>query len=170
MVEIEYFDQQRADGLVGRIVLRADGANHWRSAFYILATLFTISITIGLTFALYGFWPILPFSLLELSALGTAIWWCQRRATAQQVISISSEDLIFEAGYRTPSRRETWQRFYTNVTVSRPTHPWRSRRVTVRHRQEEVELGEFLTDAEKGALVKALQTLIGRANARLGSR
>ncbi|MGA2549332.1 MAG: DUF2244 domain-containing protein [Burkholderiaceae bacterium] len=62
--------------------------------FYL--TLVFVSLLIGTAFALLGAWPILPFSGVEMLALGVALWVYARHATDHERVLLNEEALIVE--------------------------------------------------------------------------
>jgi uncharacterized membrane protein len=154
----EFDDAERQ----GRIVLRPNRSWTWRANTYLVATLALVSGTIGVLFAMRGMWLILPFTVLELTVLLGCLYYCVRRTHLQEVLTFSPEYLVFERGIREPSVRRRFQRYFTRFFVHPPPHRWHQKRVALKCRDTELEIGSFLNGDEKERLVVALRDMIQR--------
>ena len=153
-------------GYVGQIVIRPNQSFTWRASKIFLGLLLALSLSIGISFFLQGYWMILPFSILEVSVVATCFFLILRRAQHQQVIAISTEHIRVEEGFKQPERIVDWQRYFTKVVIEKPRYQWYNIAIKLRHRDEEIELGRFLNASEKEELVEKLRSLIHLANHR----
>jgi uncharacterized membrane protein len=60
----------------GQIILRPNYSWSWRFNLYILYTLISISLTLGIAFLVMGAWMVLPYSILELLLLLACMHYC----------------------------------------------------------------------------------------------
>ena len=146
----------------GRIVLRPNRSWSWRANVCLLGTLMIVSGSAGTALALQGLWPILPFTLLEGLVLLGCRYYCVRRTHTQEVLTFSPDHLLFESGVGRPRTRRLFQRYFTRVFVRPPAHPWYRQRIALRCRDQELEIGSFLTSEEKDDLIAALREMIHR--------
>ena len=146
----------------GQIVLRPNHSWTWRSNTYFIGTLLAISTTIALSFAWRGYWLVLPFSALEMAALFACLYFCVRRASQQEVLTISSDELIVEKGHRHPEHVYRYPRFFTRVLVEPAVHRWYRPRVAIVTRNERLEIGQFLGTEETQDLIAHLRDMIHR--------
>lgn len=165
MIETAQFNDHSAN-LVGHIVVRPNQSFTWRASKYFLLLLLILSSGIGLSFLARGYWMILPFSIIEVTVVAVCFYVILRRNRRQQVIEIFEDKIEVAEGANQPERRVSWQRFFTKVVVTAPSHPWHGPAIKLRHRNEEIELGGFLNLEDKQALVKSLDSLIHLANQR----
>ena len=167
-----YYDQEAG---LGRIVLQPNRPWTWRANSYFVATLLGISLIIAMSFAMRGLWLVIPFSILEMTALLGCLYYCVRRATVQEVLTFSADELIVETGHRRPEHVYRYQRFFSYISlftfamlmrfftrfeVERPAHPWYEPRIEIRHREQRLEIGRFLRADEKRDLVGHLRNMI----------
>jgi|GEM_PF-228718 uncharacterized membrane protein len=166
MIATKYFDSspQRLDGAVGHIVLRPNNSMTWRAAQYFLGVLMAISFTVATAFLWHGYWMILPFTAVEMSFLSACFYYIIKRSQHQEVIRFSVDEITVECGRKTPDICLQWPRFYTKIMVSTPRHPWYPIRISLRCRQQDQEIGQFLTSEEKDKLVKDLRHMISAAD------
>ncbi|MCX7063863.1 MAG: DUF2244 domain-containing protein [Proteobacteria bacterium] len=158
MIDTHYDEHER----IGQIILRPNRSWTWRSNTYFIGTLLTISAIIATTFALRGFWLVLPFSALEMSALIGCLYVCVRRTHAQEVLTFSADELIVEMGHRRPERIYRFARFFTRFLVEPARHQWYRNQIAILARDERVEIGRFLPQDEKSLLVKQLRLMVHR--------
>lgn len=146
----------------GRIVLRPNRSWSWRANAWLVATLLAVSGTIGFGFAWRGMWPILPFTMLEVVVVLACLYYCVRRTHLQEVLTFSPDYLLFERGIGRPQVRHRFQRYFTRFFVRPSEHPWYRKRIALRCRDQELEIGSFLTSDEQDDLVAALRDIIHR--------
>lgn len=156
MVSSSYDDHSRT----GRIVLRPNRSWTWRANVVFLATITTVSLIIGTSFLLRGYWMILPFNLLELAVLAGCLWYCVRRTHRQEVLTFTDDELHIESGVDRPQDRQVFKRLFARFFVRRPRHPWYGLRIAVRSHGREVTIGDFLNPDDKAVLVTELQRMV----------
>jgi uncharacterized membrane protein len=165
MIKTEEFEFEHApNGLVGSITLQPNQSLSWRAFKYFILFMMLLSFGIATAFSVMGYWVILPFTVLEMSVLSYCLWLCLRRTSMQEVISFSGEEIRLEAGVKTPTEIVTWQRFFTKIHVERAIHPWYRKTVSLVHRGESREIGNFLTQEEQEKLIETLNHLVRRAD------
>lgn len=158
MVELDIDDTTQT----GQIVLRPNASGTWQFNLYLLYTLMTVSGTVSLGFLFAGAWMILPFSIIEMAALAGCMLYCSRQCTRQEVITVSEDLVSIVQGLRRPNEAITYQRLWAKYLVSPPPHPWGVSRIAIRSHNQELELGQFLNQADKQQLVKALKRVTPR--------
>jgi uncharacterized membrane protein len=146
----------------GRIVLRPNHSCSWRANVCLAGTLVAVSGTIGSILALRGLWPILPFAVAEGLVVLASLYWCTRRSHMQEVLTFSPDYLLYERGVRRPGTRCQFQRYFTRFLVQPASHPWYRQRIALRCRDQELEIGSFLTSEEQEDLVRVLRDMIQR--------
>jgi uncharacterized membrane protein len=163
MIVVEYFEPHESgpgNEFVGQIVLQPNNSMSWQATRYFLVTLMLISFTMASLFLIRGYWMILPFSIIEMSVLGGCFYYIVRRAQFQQVLFFGAEQVVVEYGRKSPERRVVWPRFFTKVMVQPPKHPWYPIQISLRCKNQEEEIGQFLTAEEKKQLVSELRRMI----------
>jgi len=142
-------------------VIRPEFAVDWRQTVWFFAVLSAHSLLIAVVFASLGYWPILPFAGLELSALGIALYVSARRSQDCQVVRVDGDKLHIEKGRRRPEQRWTFGHAWTEVTLAADRRRWHPCRVVIRSAGDSVEVGEFLDEAARKRLGAELQDWIG---------
>jgi uncharacterized membrane protein len=126
------------------IVARPDHSSSWRSNMLMLLALAIPSLGAAIMFALAGAWPILPLAGIELSALGAALYWVNRKLQYRQVITVNGDSITIDKGYEAPREHWTFKRDKTGIGVIPEAHPWEGPSLSLHDRNDCVQLGEFL--------------------------
>jgi uncharacterized membrane protein len=117
---------------------------------------------IALYFTARGYWPVLPFAGLEFGVLVWALRASMRDSRRRETIVIDEQAVRVErCGSRGSDSREFarhWARVELQAAAVR-THP---SRLVIESRGNQVEIGRFLTEAERLRLVPQLRRLVGR--------
>lgn len=145
----------------GRIILRPNRSWSWRANVYFFTTLACVSLSVAMTLTVQGFWLVLPFSMLELGLVLLALYFCVRRTYRQEVITVSPDALIIEKGHQHVEQTARFPRFFTRVLIDRAG---RSRRVAVRCRGHQLEIGSFLSGEDKEKLINGMRWIISLLN------
>jgi uncharacterized membrane protein len=145
-----------------KIVLSPNCSITWREL--VLFYLFTcvIAIAVGLFFALQGMWLVLPFSGLEMLALGIGLYLTSRKVYRKEVITLGPDRTRIEKGVRRIVQswefKTPWVRIIDEPTDARNS----SRRLAIGMHGAKVEVGSFLANSEKDALAFQLKDCIIR--------
>jgi uncharacterized membrane protein len=113
---------------------------------------------------LRGFWPVLPFSGLEMVVLGWALKVSMARRHHRQTITVTDANVSVELSDRQHSVQHVFPRHWAQVKLRRPASRLHPSRLTIESHGRQCELGSFLTEAERRGLALRLQGLIGRVN------
>ena len=141
----------------GTIILRPNHSWSWRANVLFLSVLMGLSMTIALGFLLAGAWVILPFSILEMTAVALCIHYCVKQCKRQEVITISDYEVKIEQGIEGPSNVRTFIRVWATWHVQKPRHPWDPASLVIRSHGQEMEIGSFLNRRDKTDLVSQLK-------------
>jgi len=128
--------------------------------FYLSAVL--VAGTTSLIFAASGLWLVLPYTGIELLALGGALFYCRRQGQIREVISITRDNIAIEGGRGRPEWHRDFNRVWARVELEKPRIRGYPGRLTLRSHGKGIELGGFLTDEERGSLATTLVSAISR--------
>ena len=135
----------------------------WRGNQIFFLTMLCISFTIASAFAWQGFWLVLPFAGIEMAALGFALYFCMRRLSRVETVTVFGKSILVrvrqcnrvQAAYILP---KAWTRA---VVLSSPS-TMREERLCLSGHRAEIEIGSFLNDSEKHRLAEAINKAILR--------
>ena len=146
-----------------RFVLSPNCSISWRELVIFYLFTCVIALAVGIFFTLQGLWLVLPFSGLEMLALGTGLYVTSRKVYRREVITLDSERLRIEKGVQRVDEswefKTHWVRVSDTVEGARGT----DRRLAIGVSGETVEVGSFLANSEKDALAFQLKDCIIRA-------
>ena len=132
----------------------------WRGLMTIYGVIVFFSMTIAIAFYSVGLTLILPFSGVELLALGVALYITAWRGGHREVIIIEDDKIIVETGRKTPEQRLEFQRHWARVILERSWNHWYPSRLLIRSHGRQTEIGRFLNEQERQGLAKELQSAL----------
>lgn len=141
-------------------VVKPNRSMSWQSLMLVYAGIAAVTLTIGVSFYLIGLTLILPFSGIEILALGVALYISASRGAEQEVILIDSDTIVVERGRKHPETREVFQRAWATVVLERSWNSWYPERLMIRSHGRQVEIGKFLNEQERQGLALELGRIL----------
>ena len=129
-------------------------------AFYLLTCV--LALGIGLLFFSAGMWLVLPFSGLEMLALGTALYLTSRKVHRREVITLDSKRVVIEKGVSRVDQSWEFETVGTRLIDEKNGAAGARRKLVLGARGKYVEIGEFLDNLEKDELAFRLKDCIIR--------
>jgi uncharacterized membrane protein len=157
-----------AGGAERTFVIQPNRSMSWRHLLFAYLGISAVVLTIGLCSLAAGLPLVLPFSGLEVIALGAAFYLCAWRGGVRQVITISEERVVVEAGRRAPETRDEFQRQWAGVVLERSPNSWYPSRLYLRSHGRQVEIAVFLNEQERRGLAVELRKALCREPAGAG--
>ena len=130
----------------------------WLLRFYIFIC--GVSLSVALAFAGLGYWLILPFSGLEMLFLGVALYVTCRKIYSQEVITICGDNIRVEKGCEYPNKLCEYDRNWVQVKLEMKGFYRKKTKLTLGSHGKFIEVGSFLSDAEKETLAFELNLVI----------
>lgn len=129
----------------------------WHLVFILLAVL---SISIAVRFAWLGYWMILPFTIIDISAVGILLYLVVRRSAYVEKILVN-EGTVEICHIETNNNRQ-WQfpLHWTRISLEAPNHRWYPHRLLLGSRGKWVEIGRCLANDERITLAEAIRSEI----------
>ena len=143
-----------------QLILRPNRSWSWHANLMLLASLAALSLTIASGFLWHGIWLVLPFTLLELSALYLCLRYLVRRDQLQEVITFSADQVVIERGRHAVQECHTFSRYWAHFCVVPAALPGYDKRIAIRSHGKEQEIGRFLSAADKQDLVDHLRAIV----------
>ena len=134
-----------------------------RSLAWLLVFTAVLSFAIGIGFALYGAWPVLPFAGLEVAALAVAFWLNGRHAADYERISLHDGMLVVEIRDAERVEEHSFNPQWVRLLVD---DAGRDLRVALRSHGRELEIGRHLDAPGRELFAAELRRRLGEA--RLG--
>lgn len=149
------------DAASQRIVMVPNRSLSSTGLWLFYGSLAVVTLTLGLWFALHGFWPVLAYAVLELLWLGWCQGLCWWRAGYGEQIVITDDAVIVDKDYRRHREHFEFKRYWAQVVVKVPAARLHSRSLFIRSHGRECEVGRCLTENERDRLERRLASLIG---------
>ena len=151
-----------SEGSTGRrFVLAPNLAPDWGQTMRIFAALSAVCLGVALVCTWFGFWPVLPFAGLEITALGIALYTSARRSLDREVIHVAGNAVRVEKGRGRIEQAFDMDRAWTEVILRRLPRRWEESQLLLRSRGEELVIGGFLDADERRSLARELRRCIG---------
>jgi len=142
------------------IVLRPNASLSTHQALTFYVGISVVSLLIAGLFVMLGLWVVLPFSGLELGALGYCLLLAMKKADAQEVIIITNNTLLVQRGTVRVEEEEKLQMGWVQVSLERPKYRGYPSSLTIRSHGKSIEIGRFLVESERKKLAKQLKKLL----------
>lgn len=143
-------------------VLQPTRSMTWGEARRFLLAVAAVSFAIGGFFLAWGYPLVLPFSGLEVAALVCAFYLVLRDGERREVVRIEGDRVLIEKGARELEDRFEFNRPWVRVELERARHRYHPSRLLVAYRGERLELGRFLTEAERRSFASVLINALGK--------
>ena len=141
-------------------VIAPNQSMSWKELLLAFSGIAGVTLAVGCYFWAQGLTLVLPFSGLEVLALGAALYVTAWRGGAREVITITEDSVSVETGRARPALRHDFQRYWTKVVLRRPWVVWHPSKLLLCSHGREIEVGRFLNEEERRGLAKVLQAAI----------
>jgi uncharacterized membrane protein len=123
-----------------------------------------LSLVIALLFVNQGFWPVLPFSALEMLLLGLALRASLRRRRYTQTVLITESRISLVTRSRHGEAKQEFARHWAKVRLRSPPRRLGASRLTIESHGRAHEVGGFLNERDRCRLAYVLGKLVGGMN------
>ncbi|MBE9559534.1 MAG: DUF2244 domain-containing protein [Proteobacteria bacterium] len=142
------------------IVLKPNNSSSWQFNMKIVASLSFIAFFISSYLALQGLWLVFPFSFLAIGFLFICLYLRMRANIKTEVITFDENTVLVERGRYHAEKSWKYHRLWTKIFVKKPTIRGYPKKVFIRSRGKELELGSFLNKKDKEILIKDLKAAV----------
>jgi uncharacterized membrane protein len=145
-----------------RFVLSPNCSISWPElvVFYMVTCL--VALAVGLFFSLQGLWLVLPFSGLEMLALGFGLYLTSRKVYRKEVITLDRERTCIEKGVLQIDQSWEFETSWIRLLDEHAGTRNRRRRLALGAHGKYIEVGNFLDNLEKDELAFQLKDCIIR--------
>jgi uncharacterized membrane protein len=145
-----------------RFVLSPNCSISWRDLLIFYALTCVVALVVGLYFTLQGLWLVLPFSGLEMLALGFCLYLTSRKVYRKEVITLDQRRTRIEQGGRQIAQSWEFETPWIRLIDEQKGPQNRHRKLAIGSHGNYVEVGEFLDNSEKDRLAFQLKDCIIR--------
>jgi uncharacterized membrane protein len=143
-------------------MLKPTRSMSWKQAKRFILLIAIVSLGIGGFFMARGLPLVLPFSGLEILAVGFAFYLVLRDGERREVVRVSGDSLVIETGAQDVEDRIEFNRFWVRVELEGSRYRYHPSRLVVASRGRKVELGSFLTEGERKTFARTLINALGK--------
>jgi len=147
-------------GVGFRLVLTPNCSMSWRQVLIFYLCTCSLAVIIGLLFTLQGQWLVLPFTGLEMLALGIGLFVTSRKVRCREIITVDDEQVVIEKGCYKPEARWDFKRCWIRLQDEFRADNRAGRRLALGSHGRYVEVGNFLNEIEKDQLAFQLKGCI----------
>lgn len=125
-----------------------------RGCIFVFGSLAALSLVIAAGFSFFGAWLIAPFAGLELVVLALVLRCVWRGAGDFERVTIEGDQVVLERLEESELRRFVFNRYWAQLVLSTGN---RDTRVALRSHGREVEVGRYVGEDRRRALVLELR-------------
>lgn len=144
-----------------RFLIRPNRSFSWRATKWFFAGACLVYACIAGLFLFVGAWPVLPFTGLEVLALGGALYLSALQGKACEIVRVAGETVEVHAGTTEHMRCYRFPRAWTRLVVRGGLSARHPSRLMLGARGTVLELGHFLAEEERLQLARELRQALG---------
>lgn len=149
------------DAAMHRIVIVPNRSLSIAGPWVFYASIVTLTLALGMWFALNGFWPVLVYAIVEMLLLGLCLLLCWQQGHYGEVITVDGEHVLIDKHHGRCLEHREFNRYWAQLVVREPDTRLHPRRLYIRSHGRDCEVGRCLTEAERETLERRLAELIG---------
>ncbi|HCH20638.1 MAG TPA: DUF2244 domain-containing protein [Cellvibrionales bacterium] len=147
-----------SDDTITTLILSPDRSLDWDGNKRVIWSLGGVCIGIAMGFTIIaGAWVMLPFAGLEVLILSLALYYVSWKLSYRHVLTLSNKQLIIEKGVYRPKGKWVWEKQATRLVTRAPKHDWEAQGLTLINDNEEVNIGDFLSQSDANELIAFLK-------------
>ncbi len=149
-------DKHAGNNIVYSAVLRPHRSANGNAIRWIICLVATAWLIVGLSFAVAGAWPVMPFLGLEVLLLYAGLRLNQRAGNAYEAVNLTQQALLVRRVDHWGRQTEySFQPHWLQVNIDEP--PTRRSPVELRSHGRSLVIGKFLLPHERLELARALR-------------
>lgn len=147
-------------GVIFEAMIRPNRSMDARQSAVCVICFAVLSLTIALSFFSVGLWLVLPFSGLEVLAVGVGIGYTIKRSQGYEWIVVTDRDVSVLQSQSGKSRRYEFQRYWTQVRLEHGSSRLQPQRLLIGSHGRFVEIGREFIDEDRKNFAARLKEAI----------
>lgn len=143
-----------------RFVIRPNRSLTRAQTLIVYLLLASVCLIVATGFTVMGFWPVLPFAGAEVIALAAGFYLCAFSGKTTEVVFVNGNRVAVEKGFTVTRRVCEFERAWAKIALHPARIDWYPSRLVIRCHGKQVQLGAFLTEAERRSLAAELDRAI----------
>ncbi len=145
-----------------RFILSPNCSIRWRELLVFYLGICLQALAVGLFFTLQGLWLVLPFSGMEMLALGVGLYLTSRKMNRREVITLGHQRVKIEKGVQQIDQSWEFDTSWIRLIDEKSADYRARRKLALGAHGNYIEVGEFLDNSEKDELAFQLKDCIIR--------
>lgn len=146
-----------------KITVKPNNSFSVKSTIRLVVGLATISMLVGVGFALAGAWLVLPFAGLEIIAIAYAFYYMYLHSNDFESITIQDDSVIVEKHGHKASSKDEFHRYWARVVLRK--HAKDGSGLFIGSHGKEVEFGRhFINDEQRVMLARHIKQRLNKSN------
>lgn len=141
-------------------IIEPNASMSWRNLLVLYGLISFATLFIGVILFMQGFTYVLPFSGLDVAALGIALYVTARRSHIREVITFTAGKVDVQIGHRKPETIYVFTGPWTKIVLQSEKYDWYPSKLFIQSCDAQVEIGKFLNENERLDLAKELKKTI----------
>ncbi len=142
------------------IVISPNASLSRQANIALFSSLAVIILVVATGFTLMGFWMILPFAGLELTALAAALMYVDYQNQYREVVRVDDATVSVASGYRRQQQACEFKRGWTSVLLRQAGPHNQPSKLLLRSAGKQVEIGACLEPDDRTDLWRELKQVI----------
>lgn len=143
-----------------RFVIRPNRSLTGTQTIIVYMSLASVCLIVATGFTIMGFWLVLPFAGTEVIALACGFYLCAISGKTTEIVFVNGNRVAVEKGLTTTRRVYEFERGWAKIALLPARVDWYPSRLVIRSHGKQVQLGAFLTEAERRNLAAELDRAI----------
>lgn len=149
-----------------RVLIRPNQSLSPGATILVVAGFTIVSLSIGIAFAIQGFWLVLPFAGIEVVIVATAFWLVAQSARDYDLLCVDDPNVVLYQHQHGFEKEYRFKRAWVKVRLESGERVWHSPRLMLGSHGDNIEIGRALTADRRRALAAEIRrALILRAEA-----
>lgn len=145
-----------------RLIVTANQSMSWKANLWLAASLGVVCMGIAIAMATFGLWMVIPFAGLEILFIIGCLYYTLKRLSRQEVITVQSDSITIEWGYRSPDVTVNMPRQWSQLRYHCKDSEFEVGELSLSAHGRSYALGQCLNKKEKKALHGELQLALAK--------
>ena len=142
-----------------QLTLSPNKSMSWQTNKKILLAMFCLNMIIAAGWTYMGAWPVLPFAGLEIALVALGMYYASWKLNFKEVLIIDDDTLHLQKGVYFPKQEWEWPRDQVQLMRVASNYRMSPAKFLLTDTKQSVEIGAFLSLAEKKQLRKELASV-----------
>lgn len=150
---------EREAGLY-RVLIRPNQSLSSTATVFVVVGFAVVSLSIGIAFAVLGFWLVLPFAGMEVALVASAFWLVSQSAQDYDLLCVEDPNVVLYQHRQGLEKEYRFKRAWVKVRLEKGERVWHSPRLMLGSHGKQIEIGRALTADRRRALAAEIRRVL----------